>query len=464
MDKVYAIIDIETTGGRANRDKITEIAIILHNGSQITDTYQTLINPETPIPYSITELTGITNEMVAHAPKFFEVAKDIVELTESAIFVAHNVRFDYSFIQEEFKRLGYTYSRRQLCTVRLSRKAFPGHSSYSLGNLIQMMNLKAGDRHRAMGDAMATVDLFERILALEQSENEIRQMVNLGVKESLLPKNFSLEKLHSLPEDCGVYYFHDERGDVVYVGKSLNIKKRVAEHFSVKTEKAAKMQQSVHDVSWEVTGSELVALLLESHEIKRLRPAINRAQKTREYPYVLHSWHNQAGYFCFDVAKNTSKTRKQLNAVATFPKLAQAKGWLSIVQVKYKLCKRHCHLENRSGACFDYHLNFCKGACIGKEAPEAYNERAQLALEELNDNLLEPNFFIIDKGRTDEENAVVMVEKGQYCGYGFANLSEMRGLTDELREVISPFENNPEVRRILRRFLDEKRGMRIIRF
>ena len=463
MDKIYAIIDIETTGGRAVRDKITEIAIVLHDGHKVIDSYETLINPEVPIPYGITELTGITNEMVAGAPRFYEVAKKIVEMTEGAIFVAHNVRFDYSFIQEEFKKLGYTYTKPQLCTVRLARKAFPGYSSYSLGNLIQVMNLKAGDRHRAMGDTLATLDLFERILAREHTEKDIRQMVNLGVKESLLPKNFTIEKLHSLPEDCGVYYFHDEAGDVVYVGKSINIKKRIAEHFSVKTDKAAKLQHAVHDVSWEVTGSELIALLLESHEIKRLLPTVNRAQKTREYPYAIHTWHNQLGYLCFDVAKTTVKTRKILNIVSTYPKLAHAKGWLKMAQKKYGLCLRHCHLEDRNGACFDYHLQRCQGACIGKEPAEAYNERALSALEALDESFLEPNFFILDKGRIPEENAVVLVEEGEYRGYGFADLSDMNGQLDELRDVISPFENNPEVRRILRRFLSEQ-NLKVIRF
>jgi DNA polymerase III subunit epsilon len=464
LKKKYAIIDIETTGGRAARDKITEIAIVLHDGEKVLDSFETLINPEVPIPYGITELTGITNDMVRDAPKFYEVAKQIVQMTEGAIFVAHNVRFDYSFIQEEFRRLGFTYQRRQLCTVRLARKAFPGYRSYSLGNLIKVMNLDAGSRHRAMGDTMATVDLFERILATENTEANIKHMVNLGVKESLLPKNFTIDKLHSLPEACGVYYFHGEKGEVVYVGKSLNIKKRIAEHFSGKTEKAAKLQQQVADVSWEVTGSELVALLLESQEIKKLRPSINRAQKVRSYPYVIHTFYNTGGYLCFDVLKTSLKGRKSLQIISEYPKVAHAKGWLTAVQKKFELCLRHCHLESRTGACFDYHLQRCHGACVGKESPESYNERAQAALEMLDDRFLDPNFFLIDKGRTEGESAVVMVEDGIYRGYGFADLTDMNGQMDELRDVISFGENNPEVRRIVRRFLSEPNGIKTIRF
>ena len=466
METKYAIVDIETTGGRASRDKITEIAIVVHNGQEVLETFETLLNPEAVIPYGITELTGISNDMVNTAPKFYEVAKKIVELTEGAIFVAHNVRFDYSFIQEEFRRLGYTYTRRQLCTVRLARKVFPGYKSYSLGNLILAMGLSAGERHRAMGDTIATVDLFERILAQSGAESrEVKKMVNLGVRESKLPKNFSIEKLHSLPEACGVYYFHDENGDVVYVGKSLNIKKRIAEHFSNQTEKAAKLQARVDDVSWEVTGSELVALLKESHEIKAMRPEINRAQKVREYPFVIHWYENQAGYLCFDVAKVNAKTRKKLNLVASYPDQAHAKGWLKGVQKRFNLCLRHCHLEDRNGPCFDYHLKQCFGACIGEESPESYNERAQNALLALDESLLEKDFFLVDRGRTLDENAVVLVEEGEYKGYGYVNLAEVAANDiEELKECIAPFESNPEVKRIIRRFLGSNQKLRIIKF
>lgn len=466
METKYAIIDIETTGGRAARDKITEIAIVVHNGTEVLDTFETLLNPEINIPYGITELTGIDNEMVSTAPRFFEIAKKVVELTEGAIFVAHNVRFDYSFIQEEFRRLGYTYTRRQLCTVRLARKVFPGYKSYSLGNLITAMGLSAGERHRAMGDTIATVDLFERILSQSGSAvKEVKQMVNLGVRESKLPKSFTLEKLHSLPEACGVYFFHNEDNEVVYVGKALNIKKRIAQHFSDQTEKAAKLQAQVDDVSWEVTGSELVALLKESHEIKKLRPPINRAQKVREYPFVIHTYENQAGYICFDVAKTTLKTRKKLHVISAYQDLAHAKGWLKGAQKRFNLCLRHCHLEDRTGPCFDYHLKQCFGACIGEELPHDYNIRAQSALLALDESLLEQNFFLIDKGRTPDENAVVMVEGGEYLGFGFINLAEVEGNDfSSLKSAIQPFDSNPEVKRIIRRFLGGSHRLKIIKY
>ena len=167
-NKKYAIIDIETTGGAAAREKITEIAIVLHDGTKVIETFETLLNPERSIPVYITQITGISDAMVAKAPKFYEVAKKIVTMTEGAVFVAHNVRFDYGFVQEEFRRLGYTYTRQQLCTVKLSRQAFPGLRSYALGNLIEHFNIKTTDRHRAMADTMATVEIFEKIFLKQE--------------------------------------------------------------------------------------------------------------------------------------------------------------------------------------------------------------------------------------------------------------------------------------------------------
>ena len=205
--KTYAIVDLETTGGMARRDKITEIAIVITDGEQILDSYTTLVNPERSIPSEITRITGITNSMVSDAPKFYEVAKDVVEWLEGHIFVAHNVRFDYSFLKEEFARLGYTFSKRQLCTVRLSRKAFPGLRSYSLGNLITHFGLSVDARHRALEDATATAEIFLMILNNEENLDAARQLINLGLKESQLPKGLTIDPLQALPKSHGVIYF-----------------------------------------------------------------------------------------------------------------------------------------------------------------------------------------------------------------------------------------------------------------
>ncbi|RMG87970.1 MAG: DNA polymerase III subunit epsilon [Bacteroidetes bacterium] len=460
-DKRYAIIDIETTGGRAARDKITEIAIVLHDGRQILDTFETLLNPETPIPYHITELTGISNEMVADAPKFYEVAKKIVEMTEGAIFVAHNVRFDYTFIREEFARLGYTYTRKQLCTVRLARKVFPGLPSYSLGNLIRHFDIKVKDRHRAMADTLATVQLFEKIMAAENGEERTTDLINLGIREALLPPNITLETLHALPEACGVYYFHDMFGDVVYVGKSINIKKRVAQHFSKKTEKGGRMQKYVHEISWEITGSELVALLLESYEIKRLRPIINRAQRVQHFPYMVYQYKNEAGYLCFEVEKTTKKSRLEKDIVAEFPKIRSARGRLEMAKNTYQLCARFCGFEKGTGPCFDYHLKRCAGACVEAESPEIYNERARQAADWLS-TVFEDSFILIDKGRTNSEKSVILVENGVYRGFGYVSAEFGQAGPDDLRNAVKTYPGNPETQRIIRKYMAEKKHLQII--
>ncbi len=458
----YAIIDIETTGGKAIRDKITEIAIVLHDGQQIIDTYQTLINPETYIPYGITQLTGITQEMVQDAPRFYEIAKDIVQWTENAVFVAHNVRFDYGFIKEEFARLGYTFSRKQLCTVRLSRAAFPGLPSYSLGNLIQHFSIRTDARHRALADALATAELFEMIMQQQSGVEQARQFINLGIKESRLPQNFNIEKIHALPEECGVYYFHDPAGNVVYVGKSINIRKRVAEHFADPTEKARKLQQRVHDVSYEITGSELVALLLESHEIKRLQPPVNRAQRVQQFPYAIHTWTDEAGYLRFDVARVTAKTRAGLHIVSEYPKLGNAKGHLTAKVLQHELCHRLAGLQNGKGTCFQYHLHQCQGACAGHESPDTYNARAQEAFAALS-TIFEQDFIIIDRGRSPDERAVVLVEQGTYCGYGYVNNDEPIHDVNELRHCITYYSSNPETTRIVQRFLGGNAKVQVVK-
>ncbi|PHN01417.1 exonuclease domain-containing protein [Flavilitoribacter nigricans] len=461
MSKRYAIVDIETTGGRASRDKITEIAVVIHDGQRIIDSFESLVNPECYIPYGITQLTGITQEMVADAPKFYEIARKFVEITEGAVFVAHNVRFDYGFIREEFARLGYTYSRRQLCTVRLSRKSFPGLPSYSLGNLIRHFRIQVNDRHRAMADVMATVQLFERILDQEKSEQEIKQMVNLGIRESKLPKNLSIEKIHALPEDCGVYYLHDEQGRVVYVGKSINIRKRIAEHFADQTEKARKLQERVHDISYELTGSELLALLLESFEIKRLSPPVNRAQRMRNFPFVIHYYHNEAGYLCFEMARVAARERKKLQLVSEYPTMSRAKSRLEYIFREYELCARYCQLDSSRGPCFHFHLQQCRGACAHVESPEEYNLRAAEALERLS-TIFEQDFFILDNGRHRDEYSVVHIQDGAYRGFGYIGQDDNLSVT-MLRDAIKNYPSSPETTRIIQRYLHQNPKIKIIK-
>ena len=457
-DKIYAIIDVETTGGRADRDKITEIAIVLHDGREVIKTFDTLINPERSIPENITRITNITNEMVAEAPRFYEVAKEIVELTEGAIFVAHNVRFDYSFIKHEFKRLGYTFTRRQLCTVRLARKVFPEIRSYGLSNLIRHFQLNIGNmRHRALGDAMATAELFEIIMNETQNQEEAKLMVNLGIKEAQLPVNIHLHQLHELPEETGVYYFYNKEGEIVYIGKSINIKKRVMSHFAKQSNKSRKLYEQVWDIQCEVTGSELIALLLESHEIKKHHPIINKAQRARSYPYVLFYYKNQEGYLCLNVAKVNKKQKQSLNMVQEYATSLSAKSALSNLVEKHELCQCFCHIDQIKRPCFYHQIHKCKGACVGKESAKDYNQRVMDAIGNM-DTDFEDSFFILEKGRSDAEWAVIMIEDGLYRGFGYADEDVPHHSMEDLKNLIRPYAHNADTYRIIRQYLLSNRS------
>lgn len=458
---MYAIIDVETTGGVARHERITEIAIVLHDGQAVVDTFSTLINPERSIPWNITMITGITDEMVAQAPRFYEVAKQIVQMTEGAVFVAHNVSFDYAFVREEFARLGFTFSRKQLCTVRLARKVFPGLPSYSLSNLKKHFGIEAERSHRALDDTLATVQIFEKILS-EQSGGTIKSLVNHGIREAKLPSGITLERLHTVPEACGVYYLHDERGEVIYVGKSLNIRKRLFEHFADLTPKGEKLRAGVADLSWEITGSELVALLLESAEIKRLLPRVNRALRVRSYSGCIFTYTDQNGYRCLAVGKRTARNTKKLELVADYPKVDSARAHLQSIVRQHELCFRLSNLDASERACFHYSIKKCRGACIGEESPETYNERVEQALEQMN-RRLSGSFFILEKGRSDGEIAIVGVQEGRYLGFGYADASEQHTTEDLLECLATPFAD-PDAGKIIRGFLEGKKGVKVVAF
>jgi len=450
--KIYAIVDLETTGGVAKRDKITEIGIVLYDGNEVLKKYQTLVNPGRSIPPEITRITSITNEMVADAPFFYEVAKEVVELTEGAIFVAHNVRFDYSFLKEEFASLGYTFTKRQLCTVRLSRKAFPGLRSYSLGNLIRHFNIEVGARHRALDDALATTELLKNILSQDYADQTINQIVNAGIRSSKLPKEITLEMLHALPETPGVYYFHNTYGKVIYVGKSINIKKRVMQHFSKTTQKAERLAKMVTDISTEETGNELVAMLLESHEIKALQPEVNKAQRTSEYPYFIHHYYDSKGYLNFAWEKSSIKTRKNKQILSHYGSKQGAISHLAGLTHELTLCQSKTDLHDKEGPCFLFKSKVCYGACIEDETPSDYNSRAELGIDMLK-RIFDQNFFLTLDGRAPDEKTIVLVEEGHYKGYGYISVEDFNYGIEEIKEVIKYVPINPETNGIIRTYL-----------
>lgn len=454
---MYAVVDIETTGGRAGFHRITEIAIFIHDGEKVVDSFETLINPESFVPPKITALTGITNDMVSDAPRFHEVAKHVYTLTEGKIFVAHNVNFDYAFLKEEFLALGAQFTRKKLCTVRLSRKLFPGFPSYSLGNLCDKLNVSINNRHRAAGDAAATAEVLTMLLR-KDCDGHINQALKRNSYEATLPPNLPKEQYDALPESTGVYYFLDKNSKVLYVGKAKNIKKRVAGHFSGETSKKQLFVQNIYGISYEVCGNELVALLHESNEIKKHWPPYNRAQKKPGTNYGLYQYEDKAGFLRWEI----SKANKLLNPVHTFVTLSEARTFVMTKVKNFELCPKLCGLQRTPAACFDHFAGLCNGACAGKETPALYNHKVVTAVESLPET--SKSLAIIGKGRTFDESSVVLVEHGKYIGYGY--LLQENGYDDyeSIRSCITRCKDNPDVLQIINAHIRKNTSDRILRF
>ncbi len=441
---MYSIVDIETTGGT----KITEISIFIHDGEKVIDEYTTLINPESNIPPFITSLTGINNYMVRDSPKFYEIAKRIYEITKDTIFVAHSVNFDYNIIQKEFKALGANFKRKKLCTVRLSRKLIPGLKSYSLGALCATQNISIIDRHRARGDAEATVILFEKLLKLD-NHDVFESFLNPRSREATLPPLLSKKIFDDLSIKEGVYYFKNEKKDIIYVGKANNIKQRVLSHFYDKAKKETVMCMETADISFTETGSELVALLFESAEIKRLYPKYNRSQRRTNESIGMFSYEDRNGII--HLASNKVKLIR--NPIIKFYNTTECRVFMERLCEDFELCPKYCHLQTNVESCFHYQIKKCKGICRKEEDIKSYNNRVQKAIASVRFN--SKNFVIKENGRTENEYAFILVLEGFYKGFGYLpKKKEINSMTDYL-ETIQAQNDNKDVNRILNVYLDK---------
>ncbi|MBN2175628.1 MAG: GIY-YIG nuclease family protein [Bacteroidales bacterium] len=447
---MYSIVDIETTGLSPHREKITEIAIYVHDGEKIVDEFSTLINPEIEIPYRITQLTGINNKMVKESPKFYEVAKHIVEMTEGTALVGHNVNFDYNFIRKEFREFGYDYRRKKICTARLSRKLLPGRRSYSLGKLCRELAIENPHRHRAFGDALATMKLFEILLKVEKNLEELTiKGLNSNLSSSLIKK---------LPKEPGVYYFLDNEGKIIYIGKSINIYDRVMSHLTNNaSRRAIEMRNQIADIDFTLTGNELIALLLESNEIKKHSPIFNKALRRNSFQYGLFQYFDDKGYHRLKIDKND---REEL-PLTSFTSLLSAKSHLFTLTEAFSLCQKLCGLFDTKGACFHFNIRQCNGACIGEESPVEYNARVAQAIEPYTFDI--QSFFAIDEGRTNGEKSVIHVRNGKYIGFGYFNpdLNENIAI-EQLEECIYPYPDNRDIQQILRSYLKRNHVQKLI--
>ena len=412
-DQLFAVIDVETTGGGINGNRLTEICIVLLRGAVVVDKFTSLINPEKDIPRHITALTGIDNAMVTDAPKFFEVAKKVEEFTRDAIFVAHNVNFDYNVLRNEFKELGFEYSRRKLCTVRLSRKLIPGLFSYSLGRLCDSINIPISNRHRAEGDTDATVILFQRLLSLDEDYKVINSFLHVHSRQATLPPHIEAEQIHGLPESAGIYLFKDRQHKVIYAGKAIDIKKRVVSHFYDRMSKEYELGQETYHIDHETTGNELVALLLEAECIRKYYPKFNRAQKRPGAVYQIVSYTNQRGILQLAL----ERTNKLRESIGTFYSRAMAQEKLEFLCREFSLCPKYCSLQRNVEECSHYSIVGCEGICSGKESVQTYNKKVTTAIASITGD--SSTFVIREQGRHFEEEAFVLVKNGTYQGFGF---------------------------------------------
>ena len=384
---MYSIIDVETTGGKFNEEGITEIAIYKFDGNKIVDQFISLLNPEIPIQPFVQQLTGINNNMLCNAPKFFQVAKRILEITDETILVAHNASFDYRMLKIEFDRLGYEFIIPRLCTVNLSKKLIPKKESYKLGKLVKSLGIPLSNRHRASGDAMATVELFKLLLIKDKNKEIVNKLIS---KENKRTTNKFAKITKELKNITGIYYLYNEIGEIIYIGKSKSVKNRVNQHLTGNSNKSLKIQLEINSVSFESCGNELIALLKESDEIKVHKPKFNKLLKKEIVKFGLE--------LCIDT-KNMKFLRiihyeQNCNYIETYSSLKNAKKRLISIKEKYDIKDSKTLINNIKIDNFIKELSF------------PYS-----------------NMIIIDKGRNVDEKSVILIKESKYVGFGYFNLN-----------------------------------------
>jgi DNA polymerase-3 subunit epsilon len=434
----YAIVDIETTGGYASGSGITEVAVLIHDGTKVIDSFETLLNPQQYIPLPIQLLTGIDNDLVADKPTFGEIAAQLFELLKDRIFVAHNVNFDYSFLKHHFQKEGYDFTATKLCTVRMSRKIKPGLPSYSLGKLCASLKIPLYNNHRAGGDAAATAILFGNLLQWD-SEGIINGMLKKNSKEQLLPPHLPKEDFEALPSVPGVYYFKNKEGKVVYVGKANDLRKRVLSHFTGHNALPQRQNfiRDIHSISFEKCGTELMAFLLEAVEIARLWPIHNRAMKRRTVNFGLYAYEDLNGF----LRLNIGKQGKHQMALHEFTTEMEGRNLLHKLVRNFNLCPELCSITQCNHQAQNNTDEFDESTgCIASQGSNIYNEKVQEALSAVEEYL--PSFLIRDKGRTEQEQSCIWVEKGKFYGMGFIDLHADINSVGDIKNLLTPYKMN----------------------
>lgn len=441
---MYAILDIETTGGKYNEEGITEIAIYRFDGHEIVDQFASLINPERPIQPYVVKLTGITNEMLVRAPKFYQVAKRIIEITEGCILVAHNALFDTRILREEFSRLGYDFQRESLCTVELSQKLLPNLPSYNLEKLTKYLGIPLVNRHRAQGDAQATVALFKLLLSKDTAKNIISQ--TLKTNEKLPPEPRLIAMAERAPSKVGIYFLYNIQNRIIYIGRAKNIRKRLLQHFTYDNRKSKRLQKEVASVSFELTGNELIARLAELEAVRATKALYNRRPNGKKiYTYQLSLKKEKDGYLYLELIPADGRK----SPILTFNNFSEAVDTLETLSQDNAICLKKTNLKNPN------HISKC---C--DEDVTTYNQTIHKFIEEKS--LYKKNALLLLNGRNVEERSVIWVARGKVKGFGFFNLNHQITKSDILNNILNTVSDVPNATHIVQQYLLKNKFLKVI--
>lgn len=425
---MFAVVDIETTGGNPTTEKIIEIAILIFDGQKILQEYSTLINPEKTISPFISTFTGITNHMVKDAPKFEDVANKIMEMTQGHIFVAHNVKFDYHFIKHEFKKLDINYTRNTLDTVQMSRKTFPQYRSHSLGNICRDLGIAIDNRHRALGDAKATTLLLKKIIE-QYNGNFLEEVTQDSTKKLFLPTKLNPKKLENLSEEAGVIYFYNEQKEVISIQSAKNIKEHIHKLYKDKPfDKYKKLlHQETHDIDFEITGNELLAILLCEDYTQTWLPKYNKIQKQYSFSVGIFADIDDEGYYKLSIKLLDNEEEP----IIKFTSKLKAERMLNQI------------------------LNASRLGPIFKKIDSKlhYNQRLEAILSKYK--YPSNHFFIILSGRSGKEKCAINVTNGNLVGYTFyepSYIKNVQELLDNLKPIKEFSNSKKEIITYIRKY------------
>jgi len=451
---MFAVIDIESTGGGHKIEKIIDIAIYVHNGNRITHSFSSLVNPGIPIPSFVKKLTGITDKMVSTAPTFNEIAATIQHITQGSIVVAHNAQYDYGILRQEFKRVGFPFKRKKLCTIKAAQKLYPNRDSYGLDSLCEEFDINVLDRHRASGDAQATVALFEELMKSDEKEIINKLINNPHVLENFAP-NVSFKEVYKVPEGTGLFYFHDKDGKILMLSRSNALRDRTLQYLIKEpiNKDKIKLFNEVHSVSYKLTGSELLSILLENHDINTLSPEYNKKLRINtQQPSGIIVRKSNNGYLQLKVGKIYPK----YDNIGIFDKTNQAHTKLRQLVKQHKLCNKL--VESDVKRCY------CKGDCVmDKMASEEYNAKIN-ALIKKQDRAIPSDFLIVGEGRFINEISVIGVKNKAFVGYCFLDRNTSLKNPKEIFNQIEELPNNFLSNLALQSYFPKLKKHQIIRF